>query len=91
MDKKKFVEKIYLRAIKDSAFRKELKKNPRKVIERELGEKLPETITWEIMEENKNKRYIVLPDFTETKDLSDAELKNIAAGLVQTKRKHCYL
>jgi hypothetical protein len=81
MDEKKFIEKIFIKAIKDTTFRKELKKNPRKVMERELGEKLPESVSWEVIEETENKRCILLPVIAEVKDLSDQELIKFAAGV----------
>jgi hypothetical protein len=84
MDTKKFQEKIYFRAMKDNAFRNELKKNPRQVIERELGEKLPPNSNWEVIEQTSKKQYIVLPDIQETHNLSNDELKKVAAGVGMT-------
>jgi hypothetical protein len=50
------------------------------VIERELGEKLPKSLTLEVIEESENKVYILLPSISETENLSDAELSKLAAG-----------
>jgi hypothetical protein len=87
MDEKKFIEKIFIKAIKDVSFRNELKKNPRKVIERELGEKLPESVSWEVIEQTENRRYILLPVISEVKDLSDKELSKLAAGGTPTHHR----
>jgi hypothetical protein len=80
MDEKKFIEKIFIKAIKDVSFRNELKKNPRKVMERELGTKLPLSVSWEVLEQTENKRYILLPVISEVKDLSDLELAKIGGA-----------
>jgi hypothetical protein len=54
---------IYLitRALKDEDFREELIANPKAVVEKELGTKLPEELEIKVLEETEDTLYMVLP------------------------------
>jgi hypothetical protein len=70
------------RAWADSAFKEKLLRDPKAVLERELGAKLPEDQGIQVVEETRTAVYLVLPrrpdPFPET--LSDEELEDLAGG-----------
>ena len=76
-----FHEKIIVRAIKDKKFKEELKKNPKEVIEKELKIKLPKDFKLEILEEEENSKYIVIPKMRHLEKLSEEDLKKAAGGV----------
>jgi hypothetical protein len=67
---------IYLitRALKDEAFKQELLANPKAVVEKELGTKLPEELGINILEETEDTLYMVLP-YNPYEGISEEELK----------------
>lgn len=69
---------LILKALKDKKFCEELKKNPKKVLEREFKTQLPGNFEIQVLEETENKKYLVLPSMKE--EISEAELQNIAGG-----------
>ncbi len=79
MDTNKRSEFIY-KCLKNPELLNELKKNPKKVIERELDIKLPENYHLQILEETPEKGYLVIPSLEMTKDFSEEELKAISGG-----------
>ena len=54
---------IYLitRALKDEKFRQDLVANPKAIVEKELGKKLPEELKIKVLEETENTIYMVFP------------------------------
>jgi hypothetical protein len=70
------------RAMKDDAFREDLKRDPKGVFARELGISVPEHINVEVVEESPSKVYLVLPQTPVSTgvELSDAELEAVAGG-----------
>src|SRR4028119_64124 len=52
---------LITRALKDEAFKRELLANPKAVVEKELGTKLPEELEINVLEETENTFYMVLP------------------------------
>ena len=71
---------IIARAMKDEEFARELRADPRAVIEREVG-KLPEGIEIKLVEETPDTLYLVLPSRpSPSGELSDAELEQVAGG-----------
>ena len=82
-DMKKYQEKIIARAIKDRSFCNELKKNPKAVLERELGITCPSNLTIEVIELPTNKWIILIPTVSNADKLSETELVQVAGG-VQT-------
>jgi len=52
---------LITRALKDEAFEQELLANPKAVVEKELGTKLPEELEINVIEETEDTLYMVLP------------------------------
>jgi hypothetical protein len=77
-------EALVRTALKDVSFRESLVANPKLVVERALGTKLPEDMEVVVVQETDEKMFIVLPMELpfETGDLSDAELEQIAGGFL---------
>jgi hypothetical protein len=77
-------EALVRTALKDEFFRESLVANPKLVVERALGTKLPEDMEVVVVQETDEKMFIVLPMQLpfETGDLSDAELEQIAGGFL---------
>jgi Nitrile hydratase, alpha chain len=65
---------LITRALKDEAFRQELIANPKAVVEKELGAKLPEKLEINVLKETEDTLYMVLP-CNPYNGLSDEELK----------------
>jgi hypothetical protein len=86
---------LVARAWKDEAFKAELLRDPKAVVEHELaqiqpGATLPEHVQIHVVEETPTTRYFVLPakPVTEVGEvLSDADLEPIAGGLPITAIK----
>jgi len=71
------------KAMNDEAFRKELIANPKEIIEKETGMKLPEAFNVKVLEEDAQSFYLVLPNQVKpgTEDeLSEAELEMVSGG-----------
>ena len=71
------------KAMNDEAFRKELIADPKGLIEKETGMKLPETFNVKVLEEDAQSFYLVLPNPVKpgTEDeLSEAELEMVSGG-----------
>ena len=66
------------KAFKDEKFRKRLLSNPSKVLKEE-GLNLPEGIDISVLEDTKNKKYLILPEKPQS-HLTDEQLRKIAAG-----------
>jgi hypothetical protein len=71
------------KAMNDGAFRKELIANPKEIIEKETGMKLPEAFNVKVLEENPQSFYLVLPAKVQPgseDELSEAELEMVSGG-----------
>ena len=77
-------EALVRTALKDESFRESLVADPKLVVERALGTKLPEALEVVVVQETDERMFIVLPMQLpfETGDLSDAELEQIAGGFL---------
>ena len=77
-------EALVRTALKDESFRESLVADPKLVVERALGTKLPEAMEVVVVQETDERMFIVLPMQLpfETGDLSDAELEQIAGGFL---------
>jgi hypothetical protein len=84
--KKAFEANLIIKALEDEGFRKELLEDPKAVIERESGQKLPEGVEIRVIEESPNSVTFILPrkpEMPDTKgELSDEALENVAGGAV---------
>jgi hypothetical protein len=72
-------EKLVAKVWQDEAFKQELINNPKAVIERELGKKLPESLNIQVLEETGHTFYFVLPK-KPTNELSEEQLEAVAGG-----------
>jgi hypothetical protein len=71
---------IIARALKDEGFARELRADPKAVIEREVGT-LPEGIEIKVVEETPSTLYLVLPAHPSPgRQLSDEELERVAGA-----------
>ena len=69
----------------NSAFKEELFSNPKAVYEQELGQSLPPNLQINVVEEDANNFYLVVPSKPQVlEELSDEALKAIAGGYVIT-------
>ncbi len=73
------------KALEDEVFKRQLMSNPKATIEKEMGEKLPEGLEIEVLEQQPEKLYLVLPlniklEESSSDDLSDEELEAVAGG-----------
>jgi hypothetical protein len=80
-----FVASFVMKSWKDEAFRKDFLADPKKVLEKEVGHKLPEGVKICALEETGEKIYFVIPQKPELpatdESLSDEGLAKVAAGL----------
>ena len=82
-----FESKLILKAWENEDFRKEFLANPKKVLERETGQKVPESVEIRALEEAGNKIYFLLPrkpaKATARDVLTDEALANVAGGVIR--------
>jgi hypothetical protein len=72
-------QEIMARAAEDSAFRAQLKSDPKGTLERELGGTLPGDVKINVLEETPTQVYLVLPTVG-SKELTSDELAGVAGG-----------
>ena len=72
------------RAMQDETFRQELVRDPKGVVARELGIRLPEHVTVQVLEESPTTVHLVLPQPPANAgvDLADEELEGVAGGFM---------
>ena len=79
-------ESIIKQASESADFRSRLISDPRGVVESELGQKLPEALDIEVLEETSNKIFLRLPRVVSTGDeLADEDLEMVAGGKSSSK------
>ncbi|MDB6135349.1 MAG: hypothetical protein JWM59_3592 [Verrucomicrobiales bacterium] len=76
------IEEIVIHnAVNHSEYRNALLKNPKKVIETQLNNKLPESLDVKVVQETGDTIYLRLPHvITEGSELSDSDLEQVAGG-----------
>ena len=76
------IEEIVIgNASKHPQYREALIKNPKKVVEKQLNNTLPGSVSIEVVEESPTKIYLRLPYVAaEGAELSDEDLENVAGG-----------
>ena len=75
--------KIIEKSVKDEDFRNALIRYPKATIEIEFGVKLPESVNIQILEEESQTFYLVLPYIPKNEtemELSEVELASVAGG-----------
>ncbi|MBD2207952.1 NHLP leader peptide family natural product precursor [Calothrix sp. FACHB-1219] len=81
-------ERVIAKAMEDSLYKQRLLNDTKAVLEEELGEKLPEDLTVQILQQSPKNLYLLLPiDIDElVRDgiLSESELESVAGGWVIT-------
>jgi hypothetical protein len=81
--RKQLEQALIEKAMNDTAFRNELITNPKEILEKETGMKLPESFNVKVLEEDAQTFYLVLPSLVNpnTEDeLSEAELEMVSGG-----------
>jgi hypothetical protein len=77
-------QRLVQRSLEDDVFRQQLLEDPRAIIERELGTRLPEEVTVVAVEESADTIYLVLPSASplggEGGELSELQLEAVAGG-----------
>ena len=97
MDEEEFKTDIVRRAVQDPAFRAALLADPKGMIERTLGQPLPDSLAVDIIQESAQQMYLVLPlAVTEAEEsatlsqslesdvLNDTKLDHVAGGVSGT-------
>ncbi len=88
MNTRNELEKIVLeRAMKDEDFRKQLLANPREILEQVSGMKIPSGFKVNVVEEDPNTYYLVLPHSgalpADSDELTESELIQVSGGYVR--------
>ena len=81
--RQQFEQQLIEKAMKDESFRKQLIENPGAAIEAVLERKIPESIKINVLEEDANTVYLILPQVSNQNsemELTDAELNAVAGG-----------
>ncbi len=82
-ERNKLQNQLIEKVMKDDAFRNALLTYPRETLEEEYKIKIPEDFKIQVLEEETNSIYLVLPPRTipeNSDELSEAELQNVAGG-----------
>jgi nitrile hydratase alpha subunit len=75
--------RLIQRSLEDDSFRQRLLDDPKGTVERELGDRLPESMEVRAVEETPDTIYLVLPSASalgEGGEISDQELESVAGG-----------
>lgn len=63
MEQRQKIEELLIeRAMKEEAFRKRLLENPGEVLEELTGTKLPDSVTFQVLEETPTTSYLIIPE-----------------------------
>ncbi len=85
--------KLIEKALKDDSFRKALVTSPKETLEAEYKMKIPEHFKIQVLEEDANTIYLVLPSqahFEKSEELSEAELQQVAGGTDEDYSATCF-
>jgi hypothetical protein len=79
-----FEDKLVIRAYEDESFKQQLLADPKTIYEQELGTNIPDSFKIEVLQEQPNTIYFVLPRKAEAAgeegELSDEALEAVAGG-----------
>jgi hypothetical protein len=83
-------DKIVEQAQKNPKYHEQLMKDPRGLMEKQLGTTIPANIRIQVLEESADTYYIVLPaQAAEGAELSDADLEKVAGGATVKGNASC--
>ena len=75
---------LIAKAWHDAAYKQALLQNPKAVVEREFGEGLPMEVALQVVAEDAQTQYLVLPPSLDNLELSDEQLEQVAGGEIGT-------
>jgi hypothetical protein len=82
--RQEFESQLAIKSWQDEAFKQELISNPKAVYARELGREIPENVNIQVLEENANTLYVVIPrspaNAPVSGELSEEALEAVAGG-----------
>src|SRR5438445_195294 len=67
-------------ASKDANYRKALLQNPKRVLEAQMQQKIPDNVQVKVVEETPNTVYLIAPYVAAAGELSDSDLERVAGG-----------
>ncbi len=70
-------------AVKDPKYREALLRNPKDVLERQMGMQLPGSVKVKVVEETADTIFLVAPHVPRKGELSDADLEKVAGGALK--------
>ncbi len=80
------MDKVVEQAQSNPDYYKQLMKDPRALMSRQLGTAIPSNVTIKVIEETADTFYIVLPHKPkEGAELSDSDLEKVAGGILDKK------
>lgn len=85
MNPKEALASIQSQAVKDAAFRAELKKDPKAAVEKLLGVKLPQGLSLKVVEDSATAVHLVLPPAADG-PLAEGDLGKVSGGAAQASR-----
>jgi hypothetical protein len=83
--------KLIEKAMADKALKRELMRNPKAAIAKELGQELPADLEFKVLEQTPTKLYLVLPmsesEVCPSEELAEEQLEAVAGDIDLTPRK----
>lgn len=76
-------EQVIAKAKEDPEFKQLILTNPKAALEQEIGQSIPTDLEIKVVQQTKNKLYMVLPleqDQVQAQELSDKELEAVSGG-----------
>ena len=80
---------IYMKALKDDAFRESLLRDPKATVEDAIGTKLPDNVNIHVNENTATDIYLSIPAKSSSEQLTDAELSGVAGGWTPCTCTNC--
>jgi len=80
---KQLAQQVIVKAMKDEGFRNQLIKDPKLTLEQEFGMKFPDSMNVNVVEEDAQTIYLVLPPNPSAgtdQEIDDGDLESVAGG-----------